>query len=399
MVADAAASELYIGAMSGTSTDGVDAVLVDLSNGWRPDCLRARAHVPFNESLTDELLELNTPGPNELHRAALATRRLAAMHADAVRVVLRHAGVTAAQVVAIGAHGQTVRHRPGEFDGFGYTWQLDPGPILSALCGIDVVSDFRSQDVALGGQGAPLVPMFHDQVFRQPDRSVAVLNLGGMANLTGLVHQHATVGFDVGPGNVLLDLWCRQHRGEPYDEDGAWGATGRAIDSLLAVWLGEPFFSCSPPKSTGRDLFDAAWLQRGLDRWRQSNGSSEPAPADVQATLAELTACTVASALRWVAASPAVAASRIPRPNDLETLWVCGGGALNRDLMSRLARRIPGSDVRSTSEGGLDPTAVEACAFAWFARQRIKREPTTLIAVTGAREAAVSGAWRSRPAG
>lgn len=400
-------TDLYVGAMSGTSLDGVDAVLVDfgsaLPTAGATGRVLAHAHEPFGASLAAELLALNAPGDNELHRSALATQALAACYGRAVEAVLRQAGVPATEVRAVGAHGQTVRHRPGEFDGAGYTWQLDPGPMLSVRCGIDVVSDFRSQDVALGGQGAPLVPIYHDAMFRRPDRSVAVLNLGGMANLTGLARGVPTIGFDTGPGNVLLDLWCQRHTRQAFDAAGAWAASGRVIDALLEVLLAEPFLARKPPKSTGRDLFNAAWLEHALARWRgerSGRGAREgPLAQDIQATLAEFTARSVADAVQWLVPDQAMPTDQGPSEADdpVVQLWVCGGGALNGDLMSRLTRCLPGVTVQSTSLAGLPPMQVEACAFAWLARARVRADPSTLVSVTGARSSVSAGAWRLRP--
>jgi anhydro-N-acetylmuramic acid kinase len=391
--------EFFVGAMSGTSLDGVDAVLVDfgpLSARFPGGRTCAHAHQPFDPRLAEDLLALNTPGDNELHRAAVATQGLADAYGQAIEAVLSAAGLTAADVQAVGAHGQTIRHRPGEFGGTGYTLQLDPGPILSASCGIDVVSDFRSQDVALGGQGAPLVPRYHEAVFRRPDRSVAVLNLGGIGNVTGLTPGEATVGFDTGPGNVLLDMWCRRHTGRAFDDGGRWSASGRVIGGLLESLLAEPFLASPPPRSTGRDLFNGSWLDRALTRWAGDGVNPGRLPAgaaaqDVQATLAEFTARSATQALGWLQ----VSATRTP----LAKLWVCGGGALNQDLMDRIAHCLPGTEVQSTAVAGLAPMQIEACAFAWLARSRVRGEASTLTSVTGARHAVSAGAWRSRPAG
>jgi anhydro-N-acetylmuramic acid kinase len=266
-----------------------------------------------------------------------------------------------------------VRHRPREFDGTGYTLQLMNGALLAELTGVSVVCDFRSRDVAAGGTGAPLVPAFHAMRFGRPGRDVAVLNLGGIANLSLLGADGTVTGFDCGPGNVLLDLWCRRHLGQPYDADGAWAAGGRADAGLLHRLLDEPYFARLPPKSTGRDLFNESWLERQA-------GSAGLAAQDVMATLAELTAATVASALERHA--PATRA-----------LWVCGGGALNSDLMCRIERRVgSGVEVGSTALQGVPPEQVEALAFAWLACAFIDGRPGNLPAATGARGARVLGA-------
>ncbi|WP_280154255.1 anhydro-N-acetylmuramic acid kinase [Piscinibacter sp. XHJ-5] len=360
-------THLYIGLMSGTSLDGVDGVLVDFSAGASsPLHLRAHAHRPFAPDLAAELLALNTTGADELHRAALAANALVRVYADVVRDLLERSGVTHGEVHAIGAHGQTVRHRPREFDGLGYTLQLNNPALLAELSSIDVIADFRTRDVVAGGQGAPLVPAFHRAVFGRTDEGVAVLNIGGISNLTHLAADGSTIGFDCGPGNALMDHWCRRHTGRPFDEDGTWAGGGRVIDRLLSAMQGEVYFDLPPPKSTGRDLFNPAWLDTHL----RAHGPGAD-PRDVQATLAELTA--------WACAD---AVSR--HATGAREVLVCGGGALNISLMRRLAARLPACAVRSTSERGLDVSHVEAAAFAWLAKAFVERRPGNLVAVTGA---------------
>ena len=371
------APPLYIGLMSGTSLDGVDGVLVSFeeSKGRVPVSVRAHAHRPFPPLLRDELLALNQRGANELHRAALAGNALARLYADVVEALLDSADTEHAVVRAIGAHGQTVRHRPREFDGTGYTLQLNAPALLAERCGIDVVADFRTRDVAAGGTGAPLVPAFHRAVFGRSDGTVAVLNLGGIANITVLHPDGRTLGFDCGPTNALMDHWSRRHTGKPFDEGGAWAAHGRVDRTLLASFLAEPFFALGPPKSTGRDLFHGDWLEGRL----QGRQGPPVAAQDVQATLAELTAQICArDALRHAAG--------------LRELLVCGGGALNRHLMGRLAHLLPGVGVRPTDDRGLPATQVEACAFAWLAGAFVDRRAGNLTAVTGAAGPRVLGA-------
>ncbi len=363
----------YIGLMSGTSLDGVDAVLAQA----RPGAPRAQGHVhlPMPAPLRAELLGLNASGPDELHRAALAANALSGLYAQAVQRLLQMAGLVPADVMALGAHGQTVRHRPGEFDGNGYTLQLINGALLAERTGIAVVCDLRSRDVAAGGQGAPLVPAFHAACFALPGQDVAVLNLGGIANLSLLPHAGPVRGFDCGPGNVLMDLWIQRQRGEPHDADGAWAATGCVLPELLAACLQEPFLQRSPPKSSGRDLFHVDWLQARLQALAQ------PAQgADVMATLAEFTALAAAQDLQRHAA-------------DTRTLMVCGGGAHNGHLMRRLAALLgPRVAVHSTSRAGIPPDQVEALAFAWLAQAFMERRPGNLPAVTGAAGPRVLGA-------
>ena len=351
--------------MSGTSLDGVDAVLVAF-DGEQPRSL-AHEHRPFPRELRDELLALNTPGPDELERAALAGNALARVYADAVQAVLRAAAIAAGDVAAIGCHGQTVRHRPER----GYTIQLGNAALLAELTGIRVVSDFRSRDVAAGGQGAPLAPAFHAAVFGRPDEDRAVLNLGGIANLTFLRRDGtAGAGFDTGPASCLMDLWASQHLGQPFDAEGAWAAGGRVLAPLLDRLLAEPYFNLPPPKSTGRDLFNASWLERAL-----KGGES---PRDVQATLLELTARTVSDALR----------QRFPAAR---RLIACGGGTQNTALMRRLGDALAPLPLETSAGHGIDPQQVESAAFAWLARQALLQRAGNLPAVTGARGARILG--------
>lgn len=369
---------LFIGLMSGTSLDGVDGVLADLREPEQqtaPPCrVVAHRHAPFPAALRQEMLALNTSGADELHRAALAANALVGVCAEVVTQLLADGGVEAREVRAIGAHGQTVRHRPGEFDGVGYTLQINAGALLAERTGIDVVCDFRTRDVAAGGQGAPLVPAFHAAVFTRPGRSIAVLNWGGIANFTLLGADGSVRGFDCGPANALLDGWCERHTGRPFDEGGRWGASGRPVPALLQSLLSEPFLHLPPPKSTGRDLFNLAWLAPHV-----AQHAGDAAAQDVQATLAEFTAAAAANHL--LAHAP-----------ETETVLVCGGGRLNHDLMSRLARRLPGRNVTGTETSGVPPLQVEAAAFAWLAQAFLGREPGNLVAVTGARGPRILGA-------
>ena len=364
---------LFGGLMSGTSLDGVDAVLAEFPE-TAPMRVLAHVALPMPEALRAELLALNSPGEQELHRGALAANAIARLYADATQALLQAAGRTPAEITALGAHGQTVRHRPGEFDGTGYTSQLLNGALLAELSGIDVVCDLRSRDVAAGGQGAPLVPAFHAARFAAPGLTTAVLNIGGIANLS-LLHADGRVGgFDCGPGNVLMDLWCQRHHGTSYDADGAWAAGGTVLPSLLTQALAEPFFHRLPPKSTGRDLFHADWLHGLLAR----HGGTFT-PVDVQATLAELTVRGAGDAL-------------LRHASDAKRLLVCGGGALNGHLMRRLAALLPGVVVQSSEEAGLPPLQVEACAFAWLAQAFAQRHPANRPEVTGARGLRLLGA-------
>ncbi len=360
---------LFIGLMSGTSLDGVDGVLLESAPGTPPRLL-AHAARAFPAGLRAEFLALNTAGFDELHRSALAAQQLADLYADVVATLLRDSGVSAASVRAIGAHGQTVRHRPD----LGYTVQINAPALLAERCGIAVVADFRSRDVAAGGQGAPLVPAFHRAVFAVAGADVAVLNLGGFANLSLLFADGSTLGFDTGPGNALLDHWTQRHLGQPYDAQGAWAAGGAVRADLLAQFLADPYFSRAAPKSTGRDDFHPAWLERHL-----SAHAAQASPQDVQATLAALTAHSVAEALRR--AMPGVC-----------ELVICGGGARNTDLLRRLQQALPGVTCRPSDHSGIPAEQVEAAAFAWLAQQTLLGLPGNLPAVTGAAGPRVLGA-------
>jgi anhydro-N-acetylmuramic acid kinase len=371
--------DYFIGLMSGTSLDGADGVLVDFSgNGIR---VVATATEPFLPAFRAELLALNTPTDNELHRAARAGTELAAVYSRVVRQLLEQVsgqGIAASQIEAIGAHGQTVRHLPQRTSddavGVGYTIQLNNPALLAELTGIAVVADFRSRDVAAGGQGAPLVPAFHQSVFGRADACVTVLNLGGIANISVLPANGAEIlGFDCGPGNALMDAWCQQHTSQPFDAGGAWAASGKLLPALLASLLNEPYFSAPPPKSTGRDLFSLAWLAGKLTPF------SAERPQDIQNTLTELTAGTCISCVTSYG-------------KDSTELVVCGGGAFNTHLMQRLQAGLPAMRVRASDAHGLPPLQVEAAAFAWLARQAVNRQPGNLASATGAAGPRVLGA-------
>ena len=373
-------SDVFIGLMSGTSLDGIDGVVVDFS-GLADASVRvlADAHRPFDAVLRTELLALNASGADELRRAALAGNALARAEAAVVAVLLARSGLRPDQVVAIGSHGQTVRHCPGATehtadgpaDPLGFTVQLDNPALLAELTGIDVVADLRRRDVAAGGQGAPLVPAFHRAVFGRPGKTIAVLNIGGIANLSLLWPDGRTTGFDCGPGNVLMDHWAARHIGTAFDDAGRWAASGRVIEPLLAVLRSDAYFGSPPPKSTGRDRFHPDWLAARLGEATAAAGVASFAAEDIEATLAELTASICADDLLRLA----------PMTSEL---LVCGGGAFNRHLMSRLARRLTGIAVMATDERGLSAMQVEACAFAWLAQAFHRREPGNLAAVTGA---------------
>jgi anhydro-N-acetylmuramic acid kinase len=359
------ARELFIGLMTGTSLDGADAVLADCA----PRVPRTLAHVhqALPAALRAELLALNASGNDEIHRSHLAAQELARCYGDAVTALLRDGGVGAREVRAIGAHGQTVRHRPD----LGYTVQLNAPALLAELCGIDVVADFRSRDVAAGGQGAPLVPAFHRVVFGA-ERPRAVVNIGGISNIT-VLDGDRVAGFDAGPGNVLIDGWMTTRFGAPFDADGALAATTPPDESLVRALMSDPYFSAPPPKSTGRDLFTVDWVLRALD-------DAALDPRAVLASLTELTARAVGDAIRrWA-------------PNATEVL-VCGGGARNATLMRALQRRVGAErPVRPTDALGIPADQVEALAFAWLAQCHLHRTAGNVPEATGARGPRVLGA-------
>jgi anhydro-N-acetylmuramic acid kinase len=355
--------------MSGTSLDGVDGVLVDFS-GAHP-VLVADAYVAFPPDLRRAFLDLQQAGHDEIHREALAANALASLYAECVEQLLKKSGCIRREIRAIGAHGQTIRHQPGAHDGLGYTRQTQHAAVLAERTGIDVIADFRSRDVAAGGQGAPLVPAVHRALFGQPDAWQVVCNIGGIANLTVLPPQasdarDSVLGFDCGPGNALLDHWVHTHHGQAYDRDGAWARTGDVDATLLARLCSEPFFDLPPPKSTGRDLFNPAWLKH-----QAGEALARLRPQNVQATLLALTTDTIASAVRRHAPLA-------------KSLVVCGGGARNGAMMARLSEQLPGVDIAPSDKFGVPANQVEALAFAWLARQCVRREPGNLHHATGA---------------
>jgi anhydro-N-acetylmuramic acid kinase len=362
------ARERYIGLMSGTSVDGVDAVLADF--GAAPLRSLARAHGAFPESLRDELQALQRSGADEIHRAALAANALMDCCAVVVGALLAQVGLAPAAIAAIGLHGQTVRHRPD----LGYTTQLANPARLAELTGISVVADFRSRDVAAGGQGAPLVPALHAALFTAPDRHRAVVNLGGIANITDLAPGGPVRGFDTGPGNTLLDAWCERHTGAPFDRDGAWGSKGRVLAALLTAFKADAYFALAPPKSTGRDRFNLGWLERHLALL-----PAPPSAVDVQRTLLALTAETVADAITV-------------HCGEVTEVLACGGGANNPALMGALEAALRPRRLASTATLGVPVQDVEALAFAWLAREALAGRAAGLPAVTGARGARLLGA-------
>ena len=351
--------------MSGTSMDGVDGVLADFANGAITTI--ASAFSPFPADLRESLMVLQSQSPNELEREALAANGLAQVYARCVEELRAHA---AGPIAAVCAHGQTIRHRPE----LGFTRQTNNPSLLAELAGIDVIADLRSRDVAAGGQGAPLVPAFHQAMFGKEGETRVLVNIGGIGNISVLRGDGRVTGFDTGPGNVLMDLWIARQLGKPYDADGAWAATGKVDDDLLALMLEEPYFALPAPKSTGRDLFHAEWLDAML------SGRPHVAAADVQATLTRLTAVSIAQAIK-------------SETQQVEAVYVCGGGAYNKALLAAIAEELGGKvAVQSTAALGVAPNHVEALAFAWLGYRFAHRQPGNLPAVTGAKGLRVLGA-------
>lgn len=368
------ASAIYLGLISGTSADCIDSVLVSFRRGV-PQLLASRAH-PWPDNLRERMLTLAqgdaAPTLDELGHLDVA---IGHGFADAALALLEYSATPATAVRALGSHGQTLRHRPT--GNYPFTMQLGDPNVIAERCGIDVVADFRRADIAAGGQGAPLLPALHAMLLARPGHTRVVLNLGGIANITVLGADGSVLGFDTGPANGLLDAWCLHQRGESFDRDGTYAASGTCDDTLLDILLADAYFALPPPKSTGREYFHLGWLAT-------HRRAATLAPADVQATLLELTARSIASAI----------ARHAP---DVEEVLVCGGGVHNGALMRRLDDVLAPSTVLATSRYGIDPDFLEATAFAWLARQRLLGLPGNLPAVTGARGPRVLGGIYSAP--
>ena len=376
---------LFIGLMSGTSLDGVDAALVEFLDDPETPAQKNPEQIvsqhckvlhtfnfPYSSALRSELLALHDSGNNELERGALIANQLSTLYAQAVNQLLSMAGITPSQVSAIGCHGQTIRHRPE----LGFTLQIGNSSLLAELTGITVIGDFRSRDIAAGGQGAPLVPAFHQAVFGHPTLNRVLINIGGIANLSYLPANGEIRGFDSGPGNMLMDVWAERHLGKRYDESGNWAASGQVIPDLLERLLAETFFAQVPPKSTGRDLFSLSWLEQYLESHYQ--------PADVQRTLLELTAASIADAVRQYCQSDAAG-----MPDEI---YLCGGGAYNSALFQCLQLLLQPVNIYMSDALGISVSWVEATAFAWLAKQTLHRLPGNLPAVTGAKGPRILGA-------
>ena len=370
--------ELFIGLMSGTSLDGVDVALVAFTE-QKTQMLHSH-FLAYPAALRAQILALQHPTENELENTALIGNALAKIYAEAVNQLLVDAQLSSNQIVAIGCHGQTIRHRPGFEDGIGFTLQIGNAALLSELTGITVISDFRSRDIAAGGQGAPLVPAFHQAVFADKQINRAIINIGGIANITYLGNSenfsnksNGVYGFDSGPGNMLLDAWIKQHKNLDYDANGDWASTGQVIPSLLSDMLAEPYFALLPPKSTGRDLFNQIWLQEKL------LATTTLRPQDVAYTLVALTAHSIYNALTQ-------------HCGEFNEVYVCGGGAHNRLLIESLQTLLGETKCNSTESLGIGADWVEAIAFAWLAKQCINKKTANLAEVTGAKGPRILGA-------
>ncbi len=366
------AGELFIGLMSGTSLDGVDVTLVEFNNTALHDVQPPRVlhthFLAYPSALRTEILALQHPTDNELETTARMGNTLAQLYAEAVNQLLSATKISPNSITAIGCHGQTIRHRPE----LGFTLQIGNPALLAELIGITVVADFRSRDIAAGGQGAPLVPAFHKTLFAHQHLNRAIINIGGIANITHLASTGEVFGFDSGPGNMLLDTWVKQHLNLDYDANGAWAGSGKVIEPLLISMLSEPYFTLPPPKSTGRDLFNASWLNAYLYNKNYQ-------PHDVARTLVALTAHSLHQALAQYC-------------SDVDEIYLCGGGAKNSLLTQQLAALLGNKKLTTTNELGIGIDWVEAVAFAWLARQCLNQKTANLPEVTGAKGARILGA-------
>lgn len=364
-------SRYYLGMISGTSVDGVDAALCEFSadQPGTPECRTLAAQTfAWPPAFARRIQSLITAGSGELNEIGSLNVATGRFFGDCALALIRSAGVAPADVRAIGSHGQTIWHQPNPPEAF--TWQIGDPNSIAAITGIDTVSDLRGLDMALGGEGAPLVPAFHDWLFRDEEKTRVVVNIGGIANLTLLAPGRDTLGYDTGPGNTLLDAWVQRCLDLPFDDGGRWAGSGKVDTGLLDTMLAEPYFAKASPKSTGRELFDTDWLDRAI-------AGAQITDVNLAATLLELTAVTISNEVTGLA------------PGDHE-LFICGGGAHNDTLMARLSA-LAGVPAQTTAAIGLDPDHVEAAAMAWLARARVEKTTGNLPTVTGSREAAVLG--------
>lgn len=364
-------ADYYLGIMSGTSLDGVDLALVDFAQ--YPPKITACECFSMPEPLRQAITTVVKQGFGNLQTLGELDHQLGLLYAQCVNDFLHKQQISSAQITAIGCHGQTIWHAPQ--GNFPFTTQIGDMHLLTAKTGIPTVGDFRRKDMAYGGQGAPLVPAFHQACFAHSDRVIGVLNIGGISNISLLCPNQETIGYDIGAGNTLMDLWIEKHLDVRYDKNGSWARTGNIVPELLVSLLDEPYFAQTPPKSTGRELFNLTWLEKKLTKHTACSAQ------DIQATLVEFTAQSIANDLAKI---------RLTQTLPCELL-VCGGGAHNVFLMERLAYLCHGWQVRTTNDYGLNVDFVEAAAFAWLAYQRIHNMPSNLPCVTGARQAVSLG--------
>ncbi|MDH5408025.1 MAG: anhydro-N-acetylmuramic acid kinase [Gammaproteobacteria bacterium] len=368
-------TDKYIGLISGTSMDAIDAVLVDFATG-KPELIASYSH-PLTDLICEELTVLHRPGNNEIEQMAMLDVQLGRLFAQASLNLISQANCEPKDIVAIGSHGQTIRHMPDS--DYPTTLQIGDPNIIAEQTGITTIADFRRRDMAAGGQGAPLVPAFHAQVFQHATKERVIINLGGIANITVLPADTSkpVTGFDTGPANGLMDTWISKHTASSFDQDGQWAASGKVQNELLTQMLADNYFDLPAPKSTGKEYFNASWLERyDLTQFK---------PEDVQSTLCELTVESVYQAIQ-------------SHSQDAEEIFLCGGGAHNSELCQRLQKRFSPISVSSTTEAGIDPDWVEAMCFAWLARQTMQQLPGNLPSVTGANREVILGGiyWGSK---
>jgi anhydro-N-acetylmuramic acid kinase len=361
---------LFIGVMSGSSLDGIDVALTEFTG--KNSKVVATFFQAYSNEIKSDLLNLHFPSENELEKTALIANELARLYAAAINTLLKQHNVQPNQIIAIGCHGQTIRHQPRFNHEIGYTIQLGNNALLAELTQITVVGDFRSRDIAAGGQGAPLVPAFHQATFANKHKNRAIINIGGIANITYLAKNSDVLGFDSGPGNILLDHWIKLSLGKPYDANGAWSSTGSVNQRILDDMLSDPYFTLPPPKSTGRDLFNESWLKQHLK-------SIDSHPEDIARTLLELTSETISQAMTQYCP-------------DVNEVYLCGGGAHNQLLIDSLKAKLTYIPISTTDELGVEIDWVEAVAFAWLAKQTISNIPSNLPSATGANGLRILGA-------
>lgn len=363
--------ELYIGLMSGTSADAIDAVVVSINN--QSISIINNHSLSYPNAIRHEILALSTPGENEIVRMGILDQKLGDLFAQTTIELLEKSNIDADKIHAIGSHGQTIRHYPPSVSQHPFSLQIGDANIIAQQTGITTVTDFRRKDIAAGGEGAPLVPAFHNAVFSDKTKQRVILNIGGMANISILNFDNECTGFDTGPGNALMDAWIYQHKQQAYDDKGSWSKTGTSNTELLGILLGNPYFQSTPPKSTGRETFNSDWLKNCL-----SQTTVSIKPEDIQATLLELTAISISNSIKNYA-------------KECSEVYVCGGGAFNQALIQSLHNKLTPIMVTTTESLGIPPQWVEAAAFGWLAHQTMHNKPANCPKVTGAKHSAILG--------